>query len=164
MYCSGCGQELAPGQTICGQCGRPVAPAAPPIPGIEFQLQNYASKIRALSVCWYIYAGITLLFGIAGLTFARSFLSGGVPWMHGPIPRIPFGPAILHVAWVVLMVRALLSFIAGWGLMERTQWGRILAIVVGILSLVRFPVGTAMGIWTLVVLLGYRNATLYDQL
>jgi hypothetical protein len=30
--------------------------------------------------------------------------------------------------------------------------------------LLKFPVGTALGIWTLVILMGYRNATLYDQL
>jgi len=28
----------------------------------------------------------------------------------------------------------------------------------------RFPLGTVLGIWTLVLLLGYRNTTLYDQL
>jgi hypothetical protein len=48
--------------------------------------------------------------------------------------------------------------------MERAPWGRIVAIVAAILSLLRFPCGTALGIWTLVVLLGNRNATLYEQL
>jgi hypothetical protein len=48
--------------------------------------------------------------------------------------------------------------------MERAPWGRIVAIVAAVFSLLRFPFGTALGIWTLVVLLGYRNSTLYDQL
>ena len=39
-----------------------------------------------------------------------------------------------------------------------------MAIVVAILSLIKFPFGTALGIWTLVVLIGYRNTTLYEQL
>ena len=54
--------------------------------------------------------------------------------------------------------------IVAWGLHERTQWGRIFAIVIAFLSLLKFPFGTALGIWTLVLLLGYRNATLYRQL
>jgi hypothetical protein len=36
--------------------------------------------------------------------------------------------------------------------------------VVSILSLIKFPFGTALGIATLVILLGYRNSALYDQL
>jgi hypothetical protein len=38
------------------------------------------------------------------------------------------------------------------------------AIVAAFLILLHFPIGTALAIWTLVVLMGYRNATLYDQL
>jgi len=48
--------------------------------------------------------------------------------------------------------------------MEHAQWGRLLAIVAAIFCLLKFPFGTALGIWTLVMLLGYRNSTLYDQL
>jgi uncharacterized membrane protein (DUF2068 family) len=65
---------------------------------------------------------------------------------------------------VVIVVRSGLALVAGWGLMERSQWGRIVAIVAAFLSILKFPIGTALGIWTLVVLLGYRNTTLYDQL
>jgi hypothetical protein len=38
------------------------------------------------------------------------------------------------------------------------------AIVAAFLSLLKFPFGTALGIWTLITLLGYRNSTLYSQL
>jgi hypothetical protein len=144
------------------------------VPGLQFQLQSYASKVKALSVVWFIYAGFSLLTGLAGLAFAGAFLSGHFgPWMHGPWSHGPwgdgdaapwFGPALLHFAWIVLVGRAALALVVGWGLMERAQWGRIVAIIVAILSLLKFPFGTALGIWTLVVLLGYRNLTLYEQL
>jgi hypothetical protein len=39
--------------------------------------------------------------------------------------------------------------LAGWGLMERKPWARTLAIVLGVIVLVKFPVGTALGIYTL---------------
>ena len=42
---------------------------------------------------------------------------------------------------------------AGYGLLTRKPWARILAIVVGILSLINFPIGTAIGIYTLWVLM-----------
>ena len=170
MFCSGCGQALATGQSFCPQCGRPAVAAVPPVPGLQFQLESYAGKVKALSVVWFIYAGYSVLVGVAGMTFLHAFLSnhfgmwGRAPWGDGFMPPGWFGPAIFPLIWVALLVRAGLALVAGWGLLEHTQWGRIVAIVAGILSLLKIPFGTVLGIWTLVVLLGYRNSTLYDQL
>ena len=165
MFCSGCGQVLAPGQGLCPQCGRPVAAQVPAVPGFQYQLESYAGKIKALGIFWFVYAALVITTGLAGLAFANAFLSGHFgPWGHGPMPPWFFGPAFLKFAWVVIVVRAGLALVAGWGLMERCQWGRIVAIVAAFLSILKFPFGTALGIWTLVMLLGYRNTTLYDQL
>ena len=170
MFCSGCGQALELGQMVCPKCGRPLAPPVPPVPGLQFQLESYAGKIRLLGIFWFVYAGLSLLMGLAGLTFAKSFMSGGFgpwmngPWAHGPMPPMWFGPAFIHLIWVMLVLRVGLAVAAGFGLMEHAQWGRLVAIVAAIFSLLKFPFGTALGIWTLVMLLGYRNSTLYDQL
>jgi hypothetical protein len=139
------------------------------MPGLQFQVENYAGKVRSLSIVWFIYAAFAFFTGIAGLTFAHAFFShnfgnwGNGPWSGGPGPEW-FAPMFMGFAWSVLLVRAALAVIAAWGLYERTQWGRVVAIVAAFLSLLKFPFGTAIGIWTLVVLLGYRNATLYEQL
>lgn len=170
MFCSGCGQAIAPGQGFCPQCGRPAAAPVPPVPGMEFQLESYAGKVKALSIVWFIYAGLALVTGVAGLAFANAFLTGHFgpwingPWSRGPLPPGWFGPAIIHFAWTFLLCRVALAVAAGWGLMEHAPWGRVVAIVAAIFSILRFPFGTAMGIWTLVVLLGYRNTSLYEQL
>jgi hypothetical protein len=167
MFCSGCGQALTPGQGFCPQCGRPVAPPAPPVPGYQFELEGYAGKLRVLAILWFVYAGLSLLMGFAGLAFLRAFFMGDFgPWMHmhGPPPPVWVFPALIHVAWIFISLRAVLAVIAGWGLLEHTHWGRIVAIVAAFLCLIRFPLGTALGIWTLVMLLGYRNSTLYQQL
>jgi len=143
MFCSGCGNALAPGQAFCAQCGRPSAAVIPPIPGLQFQLQAYAGKIRVLAIFWFIYAGLALLTGFAGMAFFHAAMSGAFGnWMHGPMPPL---------------------FMSHF-LMQHAQWGRMVAIVAAIFSILKFPLGTAMGIWTLVVLLGYRNGTLYEQL
>jgi hypothetical protein len=171
MFCSGCGQALAPGQAACPQCGRPLAPAVPPIPNFEFQLNTYAGRVKALSIVWFVYGGLSLLLGAIGLTFAHAFFNGNFgPWAHGPWgDHGQWGPenmmpVFLHFAWLFVVLRGGLAIVAGWGLMERSSWGRVVAIVAAFLSLIRIPIGTALGIWTLVTLLGYRNTTLYDQL
>jgi len=163
MFCSGCGHALAQGQIVCPQCNRPVAPQVPPVPGFEFLLAGYASKVRVLGILWLVYAGITLIFGIVGLAFAHAFLSGFGPFAHSHVPQTWFFPGLLRFAWLFMVGRAVLAAVAGWGLLERTQWGRIVAIIASILSLIRIPLGTALGIATLIILIGARNWTLYDE-
>ena len=173
MFCSACGGTLVPGQAFCPQCGRPVvatAPVAPPIPpaavpGFQFELNNFAGKIRALSVVWFIYGGLSLVMGFVGMAFLSAIFHGRLDWWaHGNLPPMWFGPAIVHLAWMFVILRTALALIAGWGLMERAPWGRVVAIVAAIVNLLKFPFGTALGIWTLVMLVGYRNSTLYDRL
>lgn len=43
--------------------------------------------------------------------------------------------------------------IAGWGLLARKNWARILAIVVAGMSILNFPVGTLIGVYVIWVLL-----------
>ena len=162
MFCSGCGHAIAPGQPVCPQCGRPTTVQIPMVPNLEFQVANYANRVRALSTVWFIYGGLGLVLGFIGLQFANSFMNGGFgPWMHGPWSH---GPAIIHFAWVMLILRSGLAFAAGWGLMHREPWGRVVALVAAFLCVFKIPFGTALGIWTMVTLLGYRNSTLYDRL
>jgi len=165
MFCSGCGLALAEGQPVCPQCGRPVALMAPPIPGFEYQLASYSSKVRTLGILWLVYAGLSTVLGFAAMSFAKAFFAGGFgPWMHGPPPPDWFFPMALHFVWLALVLRAVLCVVAGWGLLEHTQWGKVVAIVAAVLSLIKIPFGTALGIATLVILLGYRNSALYERL
>jgi hypothetical protein len=69
--------------------------------------------------------------------------------------------SILGTAFGLLMV--LLGFpglLAGYGLLKRKPWARYLALILGVLELVNFPVGTAIGVYTLLILL-QESATDY---
>ncbi len=127
MFCSGCGHAIEAGQTFCTQCGRPIViPAVPPMPGLQFQVENYAGKVRSLSIVWFIYAGFSFLTGIAGLTFAHAFFSHHFGnWDNGPWPGGPefFGPMIMGFAWTAIVVRTGLALMAAWGLYERSPLG-----------------------------------------
>jgi hypothetical protein len=171
MYCSGCGIALAQGQLVCPRCGRGAAAPAPAIPGYEVQLASFSSQLCALSTVWFIYAGLSLALGVAVMVFANAVLAGHFgSWLHGqgadgdwPFAHLWLGAFFLRFAWVFIIGRATLAFAAGWGLRTRAPWGRIVAIIAAFLSLRRFPLGTALGIWTLIMMLGYRNSTLYEQ-
>ncbi len=50
------------------------------------------------------------------------------------------------------------------GLLNRRPWGRTVAIIVAILALVKFPFGTALGIYTLWVLAPGASGLEYDAI
>lgn len=49
----------------------------------------------------------------------------------------------------IMLVVSVPGIVAGYGLLKRKSWARPLAIVVGLLNLSSFPVGTAVGIYAL---------------
>ena len=51
--------------------------------------------------------------------------------------------------------------IAGIGLLKRRSWARILAIILAIPDLIQIPIGTAIGIYALWVLLNSETAQLF---
>jgi hypothetical protein len=136
-------------------------------------------RINALAVGWLVYAGLMLFFGVAGLFFAESFLGGWMgPGMHAPLSGLAHGHTHWHgffsgvgmplffvrLGWVALVIRVSLAIAAGIGLQQKAPWGRWVAIVAAFLMLFHLPFGTAMGIWTLVVLLNAPSAAGYEAM
>lgn len=69
----------------------------------------------------------------------------------------PEAPFILFIVGLfvggIMLVMALPGVLAGWGLLKRKNWGRVLALIVGIINIFNVPIGTAIGVYTLYVLL-----------
>ena len=75
----------------------------------------------------------------------------------GSITNDPTANAILATTgWLTggfLAALALPGLIAGIGLLNRSSWSRVMAIVIAIFQLALFPIGTILGAYTLFVLL-----------
>ena len=96
---------------------------------------------------------------IALLTFGGmmvgSIFSGSLTGMIG-------GSLLGGFLGLFLGARAALGIVAGWGLLTLRPWARILMIVLAILGLFNFPVGTALGVYTLWVLFSNEGAALFN--
>ena len=53
---------------------------------------------------------------------------------------------------VFMMLMAVPGLVAGYGILKRRSWARVIGIVVGALDLPLFPIGTVVGAYTLWVL------------
>ena len=190
MYCDSCGTQLASGGQFCTKCGKPIVPsgvAASAGPGQALgqtgrQVGELAAaagvsdgrvrrNIRRLAILWMI-SGILRLVGIGWMMiFGRIFMPQMRGWM-GPVVW-PFGGRWgwdfpfrggLFTLGIVLAFFGVLHLALAWGLFEREPWARFLGLVLGFLALVRFPFGTALGIYTLWVLLPESSGKEYDRL
>ena len=63
---------------------------------------------------------------------------------------------------IFLFVVSLPAIIGGWGLMKFRPWARVLMIIVSALNLLHFPLGTALGIYGLIVLLNDETRRLFE--
>jgi hypothetical protein len=115
--------------------------------------------------------GILRLAGIGWLMlFGRMFIPairgwagpGGGPFFGWNLDSVLWRG--LFSAWIVLAVFGVLYLVLAWALFERQPWARSLGLVLGFLALLRFPLGTALGIYTLWVLLPDHSGREYERL
>jgi hypothetical protein len=77
--------------------------------------------------------------------------------------EIPFLGGLFS-AGVFLGLFGVLHLVLARGLFERAPWARTLGLVIAFLALLRFPLGTALGIYTLWVLLPEESGEDYERL
>lgn len=156
MFCDGCGNQIAPGQQFCSICGkRTAAPAGATTPNpllagvslepVDSPARRVQNHLHLLSILWIAYSAMLLLAAL--IVF---FVSQILPYRADAPPFIT--PLLTGIA-VIVLAKGALCFAAGWGLMHRLHWARMLALVLGILALLSIPFGTALGVFTLWVLL-----------
>jgi hypothetical protein len=109
--------------------------------------RDYHTHVMVLA---WINIGFSALFAFIGL-FALFFLTGlGLAAEDAEAARI-LG-FIGSGALVFFGALALPGFAAGYGLLKRRVWGRVLGIIVAVLDLFNIPIGTAVGLYGLWVL------------
>jgi hypothetical protein len=125
--------------------------------------------VQTLGILWCVYGAYRAAAGV----FAVLFLMGvATPSFFGGIgsrglPFLPFAPVmggLAAVAGVYILLSSCLAFATGYSLIARRTWGRTLAIVAAILSLIKIPMGTALGIYTLWVLAPDASGMEYDAI
>jgi hypothetical protein len=105
---------------------------------------------KILSILYLVSGAINLLFGFIAITFF-SFLFPILAEEAGPDAWIVklIGDFFNVIVFVVLSLYALPSFIGAIALMNNKKWGMVLLLVLGCFKLFLFPVGTALGIYTI---------------
>lgn len=159
MFCDRCGTELQPGQRFCGSCGKPVGAAVvPPAPS-----GRVARHLHLLAVLWFAASAINLIGAVAVFIVANTLFGHSIRFENA-LPMQGFLQTLLSSVAGLLFLKALAGFAAAWGLLERQPWARVLTLVLGFVSLIHIPFGTALGIYTIWVLLPAQADEEYRRL
>jgi len=114
------------------------------------QLDQRQIQIHVPIVGWTYIISSALFLLIGGFVFA---LLTGIGIASGDRDAV----AVLGIVGIfvggLMVVLALPGLVAGLGLLARKPWARILALVVAVLNLLNFPLGTVIGLYAGWVLL-----------
>lgn len=121
---------------------------------------NLSGHRRNLGVCWVVYGILRLAMGVCLVLFI-----GTATVMFGALlSRAPNPFALMddfHVVYICLVALTFLcglfGILAGLALLANQRAARMLALLAAFLSVSELPLGTTLGIYTLIVLLPLRS-------
>ncbi|MBD3168364.1 MAG: hypothetical protein GF307_02700 [candidate division Zixibacteria bacterium] len=98
---------------------------------------------------------IYIAFGILGIVtgIIVFWVIAGAGMISGDEEAIFITGTVGLIIGLFFIVTSAIEIIGGIGLLKRWGWSRILVLVLGVISLIEIPIGTAIGIYTLWVLL-----------
>jgi hypothetical protein len=169
MFCDKCGTPITSGAQFCSSCGKAVAgtpviiQSTPRSGAADGRVQRH---IQLLASLW-LANGILRFMEVGSIFIAGRLLPILVGWGVGgrftgwPFSFLPFG--LYGIAGILAFFGAAHLLLA-WGLFQREPWARPLGLFIGFVALLRPPFGTALGIYTIWVLLPQQSGHEYQQL
>jgi len=115
--------------------------------------------VNLLGILWIALGALTFFGGLIAffILFGISF----IPDMgyEAPVILRTVGAGVA----IFLFLLSIPKIIAGIGLMRRKEWGRILTLIVSFLSILSFPLGTALAIYSFVILIKDEAIQLFRE-
>lgn len=162
MFCNRCGAQLQPDFNLCPKCGNPVSNVALNAAVISPAVarSRVDRHLRPVAILWIVVGCLWIIPSIVMmvLSHAPRFMMGDEIFGH------IFMPPLFFSLGAIFLLIAAGGILVGWGLMNHERWARTTAIVLAFLALFHPPFFTALGIYTLWVLLPAQSAAEYERL
>jgi hypothetical protein len=113
--------------------------------------------VRILGWCFIVYSALLLL--LAGFLF---FVIGGAGLISGDRQAMLVTGAVGTFLAAFFVILSLPGLLTGFGLLKFRPWARIVGIVLGALNLLSFPIGTALGVYAIWVLVNAQTQALFE--
>ncbi|MFX1536916.1 MAG: zinc ribbon domain-containing protein [Promethearchaeota archaeon] len=169
-FCHSCGNGVSPDSAYCEACGTKLTatPAsysytAPPTPNYRTEGGDYKGYITLIGVLDIIFGLPALLLGVflvlvdvsvVGLIQSgRISIDNIVSHIDLPDPALLYlGAAFVLIVGIAFLFWSLISIGSGFKLLRYRNSGRIGSMILGVLALFNFPLGTLYGLFKLYIL------------
>jgi hypothetical protein len=114
--------------------------------------------VKVIGILWVVFGAFWLCLAVFALLV---FLGVAM------IPNVEdISPSILRLIGIIassfMALMGLPQIIGGLGLIRHQEWARILVLVLAFLALLNVPFGTALGIYTMIVLFHPETVRLFQ--
>jgi len=148
---------MQPGQAFCSRCGKQIVG---PVTVSQQRTGRVQGNLHLLAIFWFAISAFNAILGVVLYIIANTLLAPG-----GSAGAPAFLRPLLSVVAIIILGGSALGFSAGWGLMHREPWARTLVLVLAFLVLfINIPVGTAVGVYTMWVLMPGESEQEYEAL
>lgn len=130
-------------------------------------MEKHVQMVGILNI---VYRAFMLLLGFFLLFLAAAFDAifelivryGDVRVEEIPMELLDFAPVILVLVGILIAIISTLGIIGGIGVLKRKEWGRILMLVISFFNLLRFPLGTMLGVYSIWILFSSDAVKLFN--
>jgi hypothetical protein len=108
------------------------------------------THVKVVGWLWIANGAVTILMAIIGLII-----------INANIPNAQDSLLVTSGVLCCFVPGVIADFAAGFGLLKYQNWARILAIILAIVNLFLPPIGTAVGIYTLIIMFNNETEALF---
>lgn len=134
---------------------KPEAPRSPP--ETEERLSSLKRHVSFLGGLYIVFSSLAL---VAGIIVFVAVAGGGL--ISGDETVIAITTIVASTIAGFLLLFSAPGIICGLGLLKYRSWSRTLGLILGVVNLINIPFGTALGVYTLWVLLQEETETLFS--
>jgi hypothetical protein len=121
-----------------------------------------------INIVGWIMIGSSVLTGLLGflIIFGGQIVNRMPFWVpdlppDAPVDVLRFAGSMAILLGLFTLVLAAGIAAAGIGLLQYKEWGRVLTIIMSVFLIFHFPIGTAIAVYALWVLLSEQGRTFY---
>jgi hypothetical protein len=130
-------------------------------------MEKHVHLVGILNIVYrsIVIVGACVLFAIAmmaGHIFDILIRNGAIRSHEVPMELLDIVPIILSVVATVMIIVSVVGIVAAVGVLKHKEWARILLLVISFLNLLRIPLGTVLGVYSIWVLLSDETIRMFS--